>query len=67
MNYIELRKTFKDFTLFSLSDIRGWEDRFFRTRLNEWQDKGYIKKIVKGHYIFADLKRGAGNYLLLPA
>ncbi|MCD6318220.1 hypothetical protein J7M02_04055, partial [Candidatus Aerophobetes bacterium] len=24
-------------------------------RLNEWQNKGYIKKVIKGYYIFSDL------------
>jgi predicted transcriptional regulator of viral defense system len=56
MRIIELKKTFKDFTLFSLNDIKKWDNAFFRVRLNEWQNKGYIKKIVKGYYIFSDLE-----------
>ena len=56
MHYIELKETLKDFTIFSLNDIKKIDSRFFRSRLNEWQDKGYIKKIIKGCYIFSDLK-----------
>lgn len=56
MQYIELKETLKDFTIFSLNDIKKIDSRFFRSRLNEWQDKGYIKKIIKGCYIFSDLK-----------
>jgi predicted transcriptional regulator of viral defense system len=42
--------------MFSLDDIRMLDSTFFRARLNEWQHKGYIKKIVKGYYIFSDLE-----------
>jgi len=56
MQYIELKKALKDFTIFSLNDIKSIESRFFRVRLNEWQDKGYIKKVIKGYYTFSDLE-----------
>jgi len=56
MQYIEFRESLKDFTIFSLNDIRRIDNRFFRTRLNEWQNKGFIKKVIKGYYIFSDLK-----------
>lgn len=57
MQYIRFRDLFKDYTVFSLEDIRNSlvkGDVFYRHSLNEWQDKGYIKKIVKGYYIFTD-------------
>jgi predicted transcriptional regulator of viral defense system len=54
MQYVQLRHYFKDFTVFSLNDIRHLEENFHRRRLNEWQEKGYIKKVVKEHYIFSD-------------
>lgn len=56
MHYIELKDKLRDFTVFSLPDIRRVAPAFHRRRLNEWQDKGYIKKIVRGYYIFSDLK-----------
>jgi len=56
MQYIELKKVLKDFTVFSLIDIKKVDSNFCRRRLNEWQDKGYIKKIIKGYYIFSDLE-----------
>lgn len=55
MQYIDFQKAFKNFTVFSLVDIRQAEPEFYRRRLNEWQEKGYIKKIVKGYYIFSGL------------
>lgn len=56
MQYIELKNALKSFTVFSLRDIKKVDNNFFRARLNEWQDKGYIKKIIKGYYIFSDLE-----------
>jgi predicted transcriptional regulator of viral defense system len=56
MHYVELKEKLSDFTIFSLSDIRKIEHTFHRRRRNEWQDKGYIKKIIRGYYIFSDLE-----------
>ncbi len=55
MRYIELKDKLKDFTVFSLADIRKIERAFDRRRLSEWQDKGYIRKVINGYYIFSDL------------
>lgn len=56
MNYIQLRKFLADFTVFSINDLHQLDPKFHRRRLNEWQNKGYIKKIIKGFYIFSDLE-----------
>src|SRR5680860_947179 len=56
MKFLELKSELKDFTIFSLNEIRNIEPVFHRRRLNEWQDKGYIKKVVRGYYIFSDLR-----------
>lgn len=55
IQYVDFQKALKDFTVFSLADIRLAEPGFYRRRLNEWQDKGYIRKVIKGYYIFSDL------------
>ena len=55
MQYFELKQRLKDFTVFSLADIRKVEPSFYRSRLSEWQKKGYIKKLRRGYYIFSDL------------
>lgn len=55
MQYVEVRELLKKFTVFSLNDIRKINPNFFRARLNEWQKKGYLKKIVRNYYIFSDL------------
>ena len=54
MNYLTFRNFMKDFTVFSLRDILRVEPGFHQRRLNEWQAKGYIRKVIKGFYIFSD-------------
>ncbi|NPV58937.1 MAG: hypothetical protein HPY75_04650 [Actinobacteria bacterium] len=61
MRYLELKESLKDFTVFSLRDIRAIDQAFHRRRLNEWQEKGYIRKIIKGYYIFSDLELNEGT------
>lgn len=56
MQYIEFKEQLRGFTTFSLSDIKGLDAKFHRRRLNDWQAKGYIKKLIKGYYIFSDLR-----------
>lgn len=56
MRFIEFKNALRTFTLFSLNEIKKIDENFHRRRLNEWQDKGYIKKIIRGYYIFSDLQ-----------
>lgn len=54
MNYIEFRHIVGPFTVFSIADIRQADPAFHRRRLNEWQEKGYIRKVIRGYYVFVD-------------
>ena len=56
MRFMELKEAFKDYTLFSIQEIRKIDASFHRRRLNEWQSKGYIKKIIRGYYMFSDIE-----------
>lgn len=56
MKFLDLKNQFRDFAVFSLPDIRKAEPDFDVRRLVEWQEKGYIKKIVKNFYVFSDLE-----------
>jgi predicted transcriptional regulator of viral defense system len=60
MRYQEFYNSFKCFTIFALNDIRSVEPGFHRPRLIEWQKKGYIKKLTRGYYIFADVQVDEG-------
>jgi len=55
MKFIQFKDALKEFTVFSLNDIKLVDPHFHRRRLIEWQEKGYIKKIAKGCYIFSNL------------
>ena len=54
MNFVYFRNSLRDSPVFSLSDARSIFDNFDRRRLSEWQEKGYIRKIIKGHYLFSE-------------
>ncbi|MBU4321559.1 MAG: hypothetical protein KJ739_10825 [Nitrospinae bacterium] len=56
MRYNEFREAFRSYTVISVNEIRKMDSRFNLRRLVEWQGKGYIKKIIRGYYILADLK-----------
>ena len=66
MKYQELKEQLKDFVVFSLNDIRKIEPDFYRRRLNEWQIKGYIKKLRRGYYMFSDIPLDEKLFLLSP-
>ena len=65
MQFFKLKEQLKDFIVFSLNDIRKIDSNFYRHRLNEWQNKGYIKKIRQGYYIFSDLKINEQSLFLI--
>ncbi len=58
MRYLDLYNAFKDVPVFTLNEIRNIDHNFHRPRLNEWQNKGYIKKITRGFYLFPENIRG---------
>src|SRR3989338_7094399 len=56
MDYREFEQQFRVFSVFGVSDIRKASPSLYRSQLSQWQDKGYIKKLRRGYYIFSDLK-----------
>jgi predicted transcriptional regulator of viral defense system len=56
MNILSFKNALKNFVSFNLNDIRKIDPDFDLRRLSEWQDKGYLKMIRRGHYIFSDLQ-----------
>jgi predicted transcriptional regulator of viral defense system len=53
MKFLLFKNALKDFILFSLNDIRKIDSSFDLRRLSEWQEKGFIKMIRRGHYAFS--------------
>jgi predicted transcriptional regulator of viral defense system len=43
------------FKVFSLTEIKKSFPQFDSKRLVEWQDKGYIKKLINKWYVFSDI------------
>lgn len=56
MQFIKFKQKLKDFIVFNLEDIRKLDDNFDLRRLNEWQQKHYIKMVRNGYYVFSDLE-----------
>lgn len=55
MQYIELKDQLKDYIVFSQKQIKKIYPKFNIHNFKEWQKKKYIRKIIKGYYIFSDL------------
>lgn len=54
MNFQRFRYLMQPFPVFSLQDVRAVDPAFDRRRLSEWREKGYLQKIIKGHYVMSD-------------
>ena len=73
MKYLDFKKALAPFLVFSLGEIRKLEGGFDLRRLNEWCAKGYLIKLRRGHYAFADQEWneqklfGASNALYAPS
>jgi predicted transcriptional regulator of viral defense system len=55
MRFLDFKAHFEPFRVFSVQDIRKWDNRFDNRRLVEWQQKGYIHKIINRWYAFAKI------------
>jgi predicted transcriptional regulator of viral defense system len=64
--YLAFEKTFRDFPIFSIRDIKKRYPDFDNRRLVEWQQKGYILKIRRGFYCFKEHGRDE-NFLYYAA
>ena len=54
MKFNDFKNKFDNFLVFTQQDVKNYDEYFSRENLHEWQKKNYIKKIIKGHYIFSD-------------
>lgn len=53
MLFLDFKSHFEPFLAFSTQDIRKWDPQFDTRRLVEWQQKGYIHRVVNRWYIFS--------------
>lgn len=56
MQFIDFRNLLVNYLVFSLRDIRKASPDFSYRQLDRWEKKGYLKKIKRGFYCFADQK-----------
>lgn len=57
MRFLDFKSHFEPFLVFSTQDIRKWDPGFDTRRLVEWQDKGYIRRVVNRWYVFSKTQR----------
>lgn len=54
--YLEFQDQLKDFDILNIRLVEAYFPNFDSKRLNEWQKKGYIQKLIKGWYAFAKIE-----------
>jgi predicted transcriptional regulator of viral defense system len=64
--YLAFEKTFRDYPIFSIRDIKKSFPDFDNRRLVEWQQKGYIMKVRRGFYCFKEREKDE-NFLYYAA
>lgn len=57
MRFLDFKNHFESFVVFSTQDIRKWDSGFDNRRLVEWQQKGYIRRVVNRWYVFSKMLR----------
>jgi predicted transcriptional regulator of viral defense system len=73
MNFNKFSKELRPLTVFNTNDIRKIDSNFNDENLCNWQREGYITKLAKGCYTFADitvdknLLNYAGNKIVNPS
>lgn len=55
LSYEEFRKSLIGFKVFSISDVRKIFPQFDSKRLVEWQQRGYLKKLINKWYLFSEI------------
>ncbi len=53
MRFMDFKAHFEQFRVFSIVDIKKWDSKFDFRRLIEWQQKGYIAKVINRWYVFS--------------
>jgi predicted transcriptional regulator of viral defense system len=57
VRFLDFKRHFEPFKVFSIQDIHKWDPGFDSRRLVEWQDKKYVTRVVNRWYIFNDAAR----------
>ena len=55
MRFLDFRRQLEKLPVFNLTDIRKIDPGFHKPQLTYWQDKGWVKPIAGGYYVFEDV------------
>ncbi len=64
MRFLEFKKHFEPFIVFSTQDVLKWDPNFDSRRLVEWQGKNYLKRVINRWYTFSEAKDLSSLFLL---
>lgn len=56
MTYLDFKRHFEPFKIFSVKDILKWAPAFDTRRLVEWQKKNHISKVINRWYVFREFR-----------
>jgi len=66
MRFLDFKRHFEPFRVFSIQDIHKWDPDFDSRRLVEWQNKKYVTRVVNRWYFFNDASKDE-HFLYLVA
>ena len=55
MKYVDLQKNLEKLGVFSIEDIRLFDNKFEKKKLHLWTQKWYLKNIRRGFYVYGSL------------
>lgn len=55
MNYWQFREQWHEAGCFNIQQVYAWQSGFNRLNLTQWEKKGYIVRLRREYYAFADL------------
>lgn len=56
MKYTEIQKYLDEIKAFSYEDLKILDNKFNKSKLSNWKKQGYIKQIIRGFYVYWNLK-----------
>lgn len=65
MNLIALKEQFNKFAIFNKKDILKHDPNLTDIQLARWNAKGYLRRVSKGYYMFADREITTNTSLLI--
>lgn len=65
MRFLDFKRHFEVFRVFSVQDILKWDPDFDTRRLVEWQEKKYVTRIINRWYAFSETARNENSYYLM--